>query len=419
MVAIKNDRRGIALAAAVLALVIIGALVTGGFYAASQESRSSMSNRYASRAASFAEQGLQRALAGVTRQMLGDVANQETRFVNFQAANHVELIASGGSWPEHSDTVEVNGRPVGAFHVTIRRLGDEAKDRLFWIRSRGEVLEGGRYSGATRTIGATVRLVSISFPLDGAFQLRGSLNVKGNSTIDGLDNPPDNWGDCPPAMDDQPGILAEDSTQVDISGNASEVTGDPPVDQDSTISDSDFSDFGDVSFDELAASASKRYEPAASPDPGPAYFADDTCNFGEKDNWGEPTDPSSSCHFYFPTIYAEGDMNIAGSGVGQGILLVRGNLKVTGGFEFFGVVIVKGVFETAGTGGHINGIVMAQGGVLDTDSTAASDESEATGNSIINFSSCAVKRAQKYSGPGRFTAPLDRRFWIDLSAAGA
>ena len=47
-------------------------------------------------------------------------------------------------------------------------------------------------------------------------------------------------------------------------------------------------------------------------------------------NWGAPTVKTSPCFNYFPIIYHYGRPQLSGSGAGQGILLVEGNLTVTG-----------------------------------------------------------------------------------------
>ena len=54
---------------------------------------------------------------------------------------------------------------------------------------------------------------------------------------------------------DKPGILTDDASQVTIVGGAPEITGDPPVQQDPTISDETFTEFGDLEWDELTAMA--------------------------------------------------------------------------------------------------------------------------------------------------------------------
>ena len=110
----------------------------------------------------------------------------------------------------------------------------------------------------------------------------------------------------------------------------------------------------------------------------------------------------SPCFSYFPVIYAPGDVTING-GIGQGILLVGGDLRLTGGVEFYGPVIVQGTVVSAGTGGHILGGLMANNASLDV--TAL------TGNSVVGFSRCAINRALNAVSLAR---PLTERSWAQL-----
>ncbi len=91
------------------------------------------------------------------------------------------------------------------------------------------------------------------------------------------------------------------------------------------------------------------------------------------------------------------------TGVGQGLLLVDGDLSAQGGFEFYGIVIVRGRLRTAGTGNRFNGGIMA--------ANVDFNDNAVQGNVEINFSSCAVGRARTAALPG---APLRSRNWLRL-----
>jgi hypothetical protein len=82
------------------------------------------------------------------------------------------------------------------------------------------------------------------------------------------------------------------------------------------------------------------------------------CNTSDPQNWGEPLDPSGPCGLFFPVIHINGDARVqsGGSVQGQGILLVEGDLDVRGAFEFFGLVLVKGQFESQGSNGPVRAI---------------------------------------------------------------
>jgi hypothetical protein len=124
-------------------------------------------------------------------------------------------------------------------------------------------------------------------------------------------------------------------------------------------------------------------------------------------NWGDPyravlPTPPGQCEGYYPVIHVLGDVHISG-GRGQGVLLVDGDLFVTGGFDFTGAVIVRGSMHTAGTGAHFSGAVMAANVDFEDDLIS--------GNSTIRYSSCALLNA--LSGNAYPLAVRDRA-WVDV-----
>ena len=117
----------------------------------------------------------------------------------------------------------------------------------------------------------------------------------------------------------------------------------------------------------------------------PNVSIDGTCNVADNNNWGDPNRAATpgACESYFPIIYAPGNLKVNGN-LGQGILLVNGDLSIEGGFSFFGQIIVRGTAKLTGNGNHVNGGIMSA--VL-VDSTASSMIS---GNNTIQYSRCAL-----------------------------
>jgi hypothetical protein len=103
-------------------------------------------------------------------------------------------------------------------------------------------------------------------------------------------------------------------------------------------------------------------------------------------------------------VYAPGNLSINGD-MGQGVLLVNGNLNIQGSFVYYGQVIVRGTLKLTGTGNHIYGGVMAAA-VLDSTST-----SQLSGNSSIHYSRCAITSVFSTAALG-IHAP--QRSWIEL-----
>ena len=111
---------------------------------------------------------------------------------------------------------------------------------------------------------------------------------------------------------------------------------------------------------------------------------------------------------YIPVIYSPGDLKIAASDPGQGILLVEGNLEVSGGHEFYGPVIVRGTLTTTGTGGHFVGGVIA--------ANVSLDASTVLGDALVQYSACTVTRAVLNNTSLTRARPLENRGWVDLSS---
>ena len=135
------------------------------------------------------------------------------------------------------------------------------------------------------------------------------------------------------------------------------------------------------------------------------YYAGGACDTSDPKNWGDPyhtLGAAAYCKDYFPVVYAPGDLHITG-GYGQGILLVEGDLDISGGFEFYGPVIVKGRLTTTGTGGHFNGGVMAAN--VDLEQTAV------LGDAVVHFSRCTINKAMSAAGTPIFAKG---RSWVEL-----
>ena len=381
----NSRREGFALAATVLAMMVVGAIVTGGFYAASQESSIARSTDAGELALYVAETGLNNTMGTATG---GTLSTQTIGSPNTSSAVNVSY----------------GGTTVGNYQVTITRISQ----LLYVVRSVGTVTLAGPYSGSARTVAAVVRVRSVDFDAHSAVTVYGDLTVGGNSEVDGNDWFYPNWAGCT-ATTGNKAVVANPASTVSTNGNGT-ITG--TVDQTSTLSTANFTVFGDMSFNEVAALADYRIAAGTTIGPQPAYIGSpSTCNkaISTKDNWGAPESTTDVCKDWFPIIEAQGDLNIASSGTGQGILLVRGDLDIAGGFTFYGAVVVLGELRIPGTGGHINGTVYAYGqGDLNSSSSTL-------GNALVQYSSCGIARAVNGNSKLARTTPIANRSWMDVS----
>ena len=382
----ENNQRGFALAAAVFALVILSVLATGGFYLARQESRIGMASERARMAFHSAE-------LGATHVM----------------SNWDKTTLSNLSYWESATVVPADGSDDWSVDVT------RMSDRLYFLLATGEVSLGEENLGAAnRMLGVVAKSYSIVVDPPAAFTARDQVRFVGKSTVKGLDQHPGGWtGACPGPLKNKAGMLSDDLTKVDYKDKNFDVSGDPPLLEDAALVDEVFKLFGDLEWEEITSLATMTIGPQNFNSIGPSTAADGTCNYLDNANWGDPLNPGSPCGNYFPMIHIKGSgtSKINGGGVGQGILLVDGDLWAGGNFTFYGLVIVKGMFETGGSDNRVFGAVMA--------SNAELEEQSLTGGSLVQYSSCALNRAVDMNPDLTWVRPIERRGWVDLSSVVA
>jgi hypothetical protein len=357
-----RSRPGFALAVALAAIVIIGAIITGMFFATTQEYRISRNSAMQARALTAAEYGMNSVMTP------GQWVSTWNTAANGLLATKAYTPGDGGI-----DTVRVTKLNDGQFLITSTgRVG---------------VVKGGQ---ARHRVGALVTLQIPQINMLGALTTRGSAKVGGSSFLNGNDSAIANWN-CPPVGAGLPGLAIPDTSKITHAGcgGLSCIAGTPQVLNTPVASkDSTYFNYGPgLDWTALTGAATKTYSSGSTINGLAPSVSGGACNTADGSNWGDPmhTDPTvASCQTYFPIIYSQGDLHISG-GTGQGILLVEGDLTVTGGMSFYGPVIVKGSLSSAGTGGHFYGGVMAANVDLEQNSLL--------GNGVVQYSGCAITRA--------------------------
>jgi hypothetical protein len=387
-------RDGFALPAALLAMIVIGAIVTGGFYMSSQAQSVSISTDLGAQAMHVAEYGLQAQFANLTTGDLSELYPDSVTRVQ-------------------STTVSDGGTELGTYQIRVMPLGD----RLYMVESEGRVQRGQQV--AVRRVAALARTSQAEVPYKGALSVIGKFNREGASRVHGEDG-------CYPGDGSysEAGVTAlhEDSVTGLLHGKQEAITGDPAVKAEPGMTQELMSEFGDIDLDELIASATLRYPNASSGtsprNMGPASVTDPSGNVlcdrdaASPENWGEPYPEGTSgyvgaCANHYPIIHSAGNMDLT-TGRGQGILIVEGDLEINGNFEFDGVVIVTGKFTMRGTGGaegKIQGSVIVQG-----EGTVEDDPNKTSGNALVQWNSCAVEKALESNLRIR---PLERSWMSD------
>lgn len=373
-----SDERGIALAVAIFALVVIGALVAGSFYAGRVEQQTGQNTFYATQASEAAQAAL-------------------TQTVQTQAAT--DLLAIGVGNTSTLTSVSLGGRVSAT--PSIRRLTSS----VWLVQSLGQAQDAGGHQLATRSLAQLIRLNQVDMLVNAGLTAIGKVTVSGNSTVSGFDQTPSSWSSPPavdcPTPDDVAGVRY--NGQVTQQGSAV-IKGDPNRQQDNSLTSSNM--LGNTTFNDMKALATLILTSNVSGLAAATTGNPPVCDRSVESNWGAPTDKASPCFNYFPVIYHNGDLSISGSGEGQGILLVEGNLSVQGRIDFYGPVIATGGVNIRGTGSDD---VKFYGGVMAQDVTL--DDSKLTGNAMINYSSCAIKRAVQGSA---LPIALSERSWVQI-----
>ena len=378
----KTDDHGFALPITIFALMIVGVLATSSFYIARQETRISIASANAGAALYLAEEGLSQILDRWDMEAAKDMAVWTTRTV--------------------TDTLS-----YGIWSVDVTRM----TGRLFLLESSGTVTKGGAVlSGASRRVAMSVRIFTAEIAPNAAMTTRGPTSISGGAQVRGEDDVPPGWDTfCAGPLTDKPGLLTDDASLVSLIGGA-EITGEPTdVEEDPTISDETFTQFGELDWDQLVALADIHLPAGTINGAAPDSTLAGGCITSNPLNWGNPLDPNGACGNYFPIIHAAAPfLRIQSGGIGQGILLVDGDFDLRGGFVFHGIVIVQGNFETQGSGNRILGGVMASNVDFELQSLS--------GTSVVSYSSCAVERAILNNKNLTRARPLGQRSWVDLSA---
>lgn len=362
-------REGFALAMAMIAIVVIGALIAGAFFTSTQEYRIGRNSLVDQRAFAAAEAGVNQPIQGWVKAL------------NLSVPNGVTLPP---------DTLKLPNAD-GAF--AVRRM-TRLNDYTFWVISDG-------YAGGTigalagrHRLNAVYRLTYPHFNILGALTVRGQVKVQGSSSIDGTDAIPGDWttgGICPAAGPALPAVAAPDTNHV-CSGplcpgdDGLRMVGDPPKLEAPAAADTNtYYKYGDQTWNMLVENADLTLS-GGTYKTLPNYIGT-TCNKSIQTNWGDP-ERLGPCADYFPLIYIDGNLNIQANSRGQGVLLVNGSLSMAGNFIFNGIVIVRNDINSTGTGNKITGGAFAGNNVT-------SDNTSVLGDSEIHYSSCAIDRATK------------------------
>ncbi|HEX7121649.1 MAG TPA: hypothetical protein VF178_04695 [Gemmatimonadaceae bacterium] len=376
----RRRQQGLALPAALIALVLIALVIAGSAFLTLHETRMASGGLAERRALEAAEYGV----AAVLRDWMPQWSLTTSAGDTLPLRHHV---LAGGA----------------AARVRITRL----TLTTFLVWSEGRAGGSATDRQARRVIGALLRLdASAAVPM-AALTVRDSARIDGTALVSGMDTVTAPGGLCAAAPAPAPGVAAADTMLVchgSCPGAGGTVSGIPPLAPDSLAADPlRYSAAVGGAWATLAARADILLLPNATITPAPVV-AGGVCQRSAPDNWGDPT-PGAACADWLPVIWAPGDVTITG-GMGQGILLAAGDVHLEGGARFAGVVVAGDDLVTGGGGGTVIGAVLAG------DATAAPGDHTTVGDgATVRWSACAVGRALFGSAP---PVRLVERWWAEL-----
>ena len=396
---IVRPRRGIALVIALLAIVVVGALIVSAFFSSTQEYRIGRNTLVVQRAFAVAEYGLNSEIAGwdKTRYMPGSSKYMQPGDVD----NTPVYVADG-------DTARVR----------VSRLNQNT----FWVVSEGSAAMGVAQVKSMQRTNGLVRIAYPSVNVRGAVTARGDVSVSGSARVFGTDllNSTDAavqselrevraWDQCAEiGTEDKAGISVSSTATVDAGTGQTRIYGSPAVQKEAASgSASTYVQYGDETWStlEAAAAAAGMKLPAVGnakfASPAPTATAAGACNTADTMNWGEPYRVGTTvaaCKNYFPIVYLDGSVHLNG-GRGQGILMVNGDLDMNGGFEWYGIIIVRNEIKKGNGGAKVVGAVMSASATLVENGDGGDDDNEFIGNQNIFYSKCAVQSALSGSAP--------------------
>lgn len=360
----RRPRRGMALLVTLVVVVVLAALSTGAVVSSMQEYRAGRNSLVEQRAFAVAEYGLNAEIANWNR----------SRNLPPPTGMSIGAIDSSNVFVAQGDTAK----------VYIQRL----TENTFAVRSLGRAAIGNGQLESERSTQVIVRIAYPSIRPGGAIVTAGDIDVKGSAEVDGRNTNPAGWNQCAQiAGRDTFAIVYAPGKTASIQKPNMVYNG---ISVDAAAGDSNtYVRYGTESWNSLKANADIVL-PGGNYSPSPVGNAT-TCT-PQTDNWGEPIRTSgyiAGCINYFPIIYVDGSAQLS-HGRGQGILLVNGDVRLNGNFEWYGLIIARDDVVKG------NGTFDLWGSVMSAN-TQVNDPNSITGNSYFRWSKCAVESALRAS----------------------
>jgi hypothetical protein len=371
-----------ALATVIIALVVIGALVAAALMVGVQEQRMGESTRWLRKSSGLTEGGVNEILGGW----------------NAQSTNGMNLYPTAGSTQAVAQTPSPSG--TGVYGGTVAKLTEQIY--MLDVTGRDSATFAGRTrgDGARQRLGLITRVLPLPVDVQAAMTIGAPVNFGGgNVFVQGTDHTPAGWSGCAAPAATLAGVRAKNPGDANNSGG--QMTGTPPVLISPTMDSTTFMQYGTTSYNALAAAATIQLN-AGTYAPAPVVTGG-VCTAGST-NWGSPLAPAGACGKRYPIVHFGAGTTTISGGSGQGILLVDGDLTISGAFTYAGLIIVRGkMTTTAGGSPTVYGALLVQS--MNFATTAFN------GSANIYYSACALQRTRDAVGNPTL---LRSRGWVEL-----
>ncbi len=373
---------GFALAVTLFVLVIVSAVVAGGYFVVEQHSRAAAAGAQANAALYAADAGLGAALA-----------NLDTAIVDSLLPGATISLLNGALSSGDEYRVSLTRLDVGLSGPTAYYLA----------RATGHA-HGPR--GGRRELARFLRRPAFRPRCcDAALTGVGPVRVADGAVIDGYDPSPEGVAavSCgQAAATSLPGLMSDDPGLVQLSGGG-QVLGAPPI---AATDAATVRSEVDRWLRELRRHADITFPGGVTLDKvGPVIDSQGGCDSTVRTNWGAPGATAHPCFDHLPLVHVDGQLRVRGPVAGQGILLVEGDLTLEGGFAFHGVVVARGRLRASGAGTRIYGGALV--------GNEAPGTNEAVDQAVLRYSGCAVARALEGSKL-HLPHPLAEFSWLEI-----
>jgi hypothetical protein len=367
-----------------MALALLGMLVAGLTFAGLEEARVGEAARQLNSSFGVAEEGLAEVVHGW----------EPTTFNVLE-----QYPLDSARVPRQYPRTWLDGvQGIGSYGGYVYKLNGE----LYLLDVTGRAVPAVD-SSAENGVSQRVRLLVRAHPIDWGIRAavatpRGG-EITGPVRVDGADHLPPGWLACGRG-DTVAGVGVRVGASVAVVDPAL-AWGQPAVAVDSSAASLWKPPYGELSVRATKTLAGQTFVHAIAP-----VVVGGHCAHTVVTNWGGGD--GGPCDGFFPLVHVLGDLTLSGA-AGQGILFVDGNLAVLGGFEWRGILAVRGkvLIQPDPVGEvHIWGAVVVEDSVV----LRAASGAESPSNLVsIYHSKCAIIKALETVA---WVAPLTARGWI-------